>query len=1567
MKACLFLVSLVCFISFIALLSADATLNSSIPGFETAGGDQENPADHKDPSRISNIWNGSQSTDWFSTLNWNLNHVPTQYEIVSIPGSLTNYPAIAGAAVCSNITVQAGASLTLAAATGNSLTVYGNFNNYGLLSMAAITFGGSLDVHGDLMFQSGSSLNVAHGVMTSPQINVQSDLEFAAGSNVNDLDGTFYIYGTGNSYIRCYAPATIGNLVSEKDATYFSVFSNLSTADLSIANLDVSATSYHLDTYSGTVNINGRIQVSAGGILQFAYGTVAMTGGANKTINLGDAGNYLKNFTVNKSAANTVTLSSYLDVNGTLTIQSGTLVANSQTINLAGDWHDDLGPDHFNETGSTVILDGSTAFQYVWSDTFNNLVLNKPVYGVDIGGGTVTCNSFTVITGQWHVNGGTFNVLDLADPGILGSIYISSGTINYHQDTGQRIDLYGNITMTGGTFNVYGGSADCTFSYGGVVSSLTMSGDALLDFHDVGITIHPALAVNDNLTGGSIYTVGNVSIQRSDFNPGAGTIGMYGSSNSGINLVTGANVFHLVINKNAANTVILSTNIDVNGTLIIQSGTLVANAKTIYLGEHWWNNATLDNFNEGTGTVVIDGATGFQHLGTEHFNNLVVNKIGYGMAVMGGADVTCNSFDHISGDIHVDHSTFTALDLADPGIFGQIYITYGTINYHQDNAQRIDLRGEITMTGGTFNVYGGSVASAFSAYSAASLTMSEDAVLDFHNVGIEIHPTYAFIDNLTGGTIRTVGSISIARNDFNPGAGTIEMYGDFYSLISQVAGANFFNLVINRNNNCITAQSNLDINGDFTLQSGYFGAGGWTINLAGDWHNIPGPDNFDGGGTVILDGSSDFQVISTEHFNNLVMNQVSYGMVISPGVTVTCNSLQVMPGAGYMHISGTFNVLDLWDPGIYANHIWVNSGAIVNYHQDTAQRIDLHGNITMSGGTFNVYGGSADCTFSYAPDVASLTMSGAAVLDFHDVGIFISTNAFNDNITGGIIRTAGSINVYLADFNPTGGTIEMYGSTDSSIYHVTGANFFNLTINKSASEVAINSDLKIMGDLVVQSGIFWYYWCSVAEVMGNVSIYGTLSITEQNPCLISLLMHNGKTFTVYNGGHLLMVGFPDYHSIGLTCASPGSFYLNIANGGTINAQWAYFEHMGSLGMNIDNGALVQNLDHCNFGLVPTGGSLLTVNNNQNLVITGAQFTGPGTYNVSKTTNQGSVVLFNWSGTLGGPSHEHDSYNRIYWGGIPQIADLSISKVPGVNQLLLDWSYPVLADLYRIYRSSTPGGSYSYIGSTTNTQWTQTNPTSKYFYKVTAVIGSDDPLAFVQGGTFNNGTSNVTLSSFRIGKYEVTQAEFIAVMGFNPSYFIGFGCVFYPVEMVSWYHAIEYCNRRSMQEGLTPCYSYLTYGTNPNNWPAGWNSYHTNISCNWSANGYRLPTEMEWMYAARGGTLTHNYTYSGSNYIDEVAWYAANSYSGPWPGGRKLGNELGTFDMSGNVFEWCWDIYGDYPTGNQTNPHGAASGPTRCARGGSWYHSAPVCTVSNRGSSYPTQTTYDLGFRVAKNW
>ncbi len=260
-----------------------------------------------------------------------------------------------------------------------------------------------------------------------------------------------------------------------------------------------------------------------------------------------------------------------------------------------------------------------------------------------------------------------------------------------------------------------------------------------------------------------------------------------------------------------------------------------------------------------------------------------------------------------------------------------------------------------------------------------------------------------------------------------------------------------------------------------------------------------------------------------------------------------------------------------------------------------------------------------------------------------------------------------------------------------------------------------------------------------------------------------------------------------------------------------------------------------------------------------------------------------------------------------------------------------------------------------------------NPSSMVSQTYTIAPVQYDEMVLVQGGTFNNGTSNVTLSSFYMGKYEITQLIYQQIMEENPSNFTG--QIYRPVENSSWFNAIDYCNKKSIKENLTPCYTYYNYGTNPTNWPSGWDSAdsnHINVSCNWSANGYRLPTEAEWQFVALGGIQTHGYLYSGSNSISVVGWWDENGSGGTHRVGLKQANELGLFDMTGNVYEWCWDMNGAYASGDQTNPHGNNSGAERAWRGGGWICPAEYCTVTLRDFTSPTSAFSFLGFRICRN-
>ena len=314
-------------------------------------------------------------------------------------------------------------------------------------------------------------------------------------------------------------------------------------------------------------------------------------------------------------------------------------------------------------------------------------------------------------------------------------------------------------------------------------------------------------------------------------------------------------------------------------------------------------------------------------------------------------------------------------------------------------------------------------------------------------------------------------------------------------------------------------------------------------------------------------------------------------------------------------------------------------------------------------------------------------------------------------------------------------------------------------------------------------------------------------------------------------------------------------------------------------------------------------------------------------------------------------------------------------------------------------SSIGGSTISGATSSSFTIPTLTAGTYYYYCQVTATGGATPvnssiarinivaPIEMIQvpGGSFELGrelypagggwdytpVSTVNISSFHMGKYQVTQEQYLAVMGTNPSGFSsnpasGEVQERRPVECVSWYDAIEFCNALSLLEGLIPYYNInKTAGSDTNNLNE-YDPYKWLVTPNPSANGYRLPTEAQWEYAAKGGNGSPgNFTYSGSNDPDAVAWYTDNSGNRTHEVGKKAPNGLGIYDMSGNVWEWCWDWWGSYTSTTKTDPTGAVSGAIRVIRGGCWSDSVGYTRSAFRLSYYPSNRYNSIGFRLVR--
>jgi formylglycine-generating enzyme required for sulfatase activity len=306
----------------------------------------------------------------------------------------------------------------------------------------------------------------------------------------------------------------------------------------------------------------------------------------------------------------------------------------------------------------------------------------------------------------------------------------------------------------------------------------------------------------------------------------------------------------------------------------------------------------------------------------------------------------------------------------------------------------------------------------------------------------------------------------------------------------------------------------------------------------------------------------------------------------------------------------------------------------------------------------------------------------------------------------------------------------------------------------------------------------------------------------------------------------------------------------------------------------------------------------------------------------------------------------------------------MKDVPGVYQPQFTYSFRVRAT--SIYHKSAPS----------NTD-------------VASVQVGDGVMVPVAGGTFQMGSNDandnaagpphsVTLGSYFIDKYEITYEKWTEVRdwalthgyvsadipaGMNGNNPVG---TKNPVNGVSWYDILKWCNARSEKDGLTPV--YYTNSALSTVYRMGEIAVPSD-AVKWTANGYRLPTEAEWEFAAKGGIKSKNFLYSGSNTVDSVAWFSGNSGNTTHTVGGKAANEIGIHDMSGNVREWCWDWSGSYPSGTQTDPTGPASGIDRVMRGGSYLGDVGYvnpCRSAVRYYAFPSVRYFSYGFRCVKD-
>ena len=575
--------------------------------------------------------------------------------------------------------------------------------------------------------------------------------------------------------------------------------------------------------------------------------------------------------------------------------------------------------------------------------------------------------------------------------------------------------------------------------------------------------------------------------------------------------------------------------------------------------------------------------------------------------------------------------------------------------------------------------------------------------------------------NISGGMIRTTGFFAPYSGTFEPGGGVVEIqnHTNGYSPIEVRNGNYLYNLNINRAgtsggaylNDDLLVTHNVDVllgflsfdeytatvQGNTTIFDGglrmeeltaLLNAGNdpsdeiiWKSASSFEWNNmgrinIFGNCTIENGVTDNIEATQTFAFVGSgaqnlynfddATFGIIELDKPSSALVIASGSTVECQSYDWTQGNLTIN-GGSFTALDLADPGLYGTNFFYAGEA--HFYQDNSQFSDLNGNIILQNAIVTIEGGLSYSYWGWAGDI-DVTMSGGE-LNFIDNGIELGNDLHSmltENITGGIIRTNGILNCERSGFAPTGGTVELIGSSLQKINLVDGQ-LHNLLINKTetdqgmatitnrkgeqiipldATNVQLTDNLVVNGTTTIESGQL--------ETMGyDMSCYddvdvnsgGTFSVTPSS----QISMTNTCDIDINSGGILEALGEAGNEAVFTHIT--GNYDININTGGTISASHAIFEYLETSGLDVTLDASIDPanpLNNCTFRYGKTNGTLLMVNNDQTLTIDGAEFytNGAENYNVKKIVNLGEITFTNFGGDFAGAAHEEDPYNRIHW-------------------------------------------------------------------------------------------------------------------------------------------------------------------------------------------------------------------------------------------------------------------------------------------------------------------------------
>lgn len=682
----------------------------------------------------------------------------------------------------------------------------------------------------------------------------------------------------------------------------------------------------------------------------------------------------------------------------------------------------------------------------------------------------------------------------------------------------------------------------------------------------------------------------------------------------------------------------------VNGDFSILNGNNV-NIADLHVGGNWENTSTNTQtypskvtFTNKTSTPIVKS--------NQAFNTLVTDTGTKALSFAPGVDVSCQIYSSISGGVDVyTNATFTVNGFTNPTnrIPGRWYLSHpnGVININ--NPSTVPFNGWLEISSG---------------------------VLNLNNLRLGTLPgTTSF---MLGGTIHCDGIY--LQSTFQPTGGTIvlESTDTSYSMISLPADSWLHTLQVQPDTKTYHLFTDLTLKGSFILNSGEFSVKNPTngnINnmyVAENWINNRGPEFFhEEEGTVVFNGPG-FQACKTDEvFYTIVVDKTPPGSggdafrIESPtsGVhlNVSCQNYQWLAGALDVSRRGTLTINNVLNPTLEGN-FWCNEGCQLNIN---TSNISLNGSMHITGGEINITQVGAGFLYSHMLSGSLEITSGS--LNFTNAGlVFPDTNPFSTSISGGTISVVRDFNCMRNDFQPTGGTLLIKGSGDNTIsFTQSGSHLHNLTIAKDDSEAIVETwgttgtDIVCNGNIIVNSGEFrikGFNFISKGNI--NVNNSGKLSIFPNG----QLKMGNAKSININNGGAFKSWSQPNAIVATLTGENPTSFYdFNINSGGTFEAEYTVFDHMGIMGIYFKSGSICAQLSNSSLSTGIQNGSLITFSNTQNLTLDNIDFprrpTAHQDYkNVRKSNSQGRIILTNFSGAFSGSAYENDPYDTIFWLG-----------------------------------------------------------------------------------------------------------------------------------------------------------------------------------------------------------------------------------------------------------------------------------------------------------------------------